>query len=389
MRQALFAAAVAVCAVVSTTTTAAAASSGWSVVVTPNPAGARASGLAAVTCSAAGACTAVGQFQRGARVLPLAERWNGTGFSIQPTPTPAGSPAFSALSGVSCPAAHECTAVGNYVTSALSGFTLAERWDGTTWSIQRTANRPAALASQLLGVSCPTATVCTAVGSYQKNVEQSFVLAERWNGATWSLQRIPSPPGSSISSLTAVSCSAVNACTAVGTFTSHGEDLPLAERWNGSTWSIQPVPTPTSEGGDLAGVSCTAVHACTAVGEFVDQADAHSFALAERWNGSAWSIQRPPTPPGGVNAFLGGVSCPASTACTAVGDYVIIRANKEVTLAEHWDGTTWSVQSTPHPGNGTDGLTAVACPATTSCIAVGVQFRRHGRFFPLGERFAA
>src|SRR5215471_10280878 len=336
MRQALFAAAVAVSAVVSTTTTAAAASSGWSVVVTPNPAGARASGLAAVTCSAAGACTAVGQFQRGARVL-----------------------------------------------------TLAERWNGTAWSIQRTANRPATLAGQLLGVSCPTATVCTAVGSYQKDLEQSFVLAERWNGATWSLQRIPSPPGSSISSLTAVSCSAVNACTAVGTFTSHGEDLPLAERWNGSTWSIQPVPTPTSEGGDLAGVSCTAVHACTAVGEFVDQADAHSFALAERWNGSAWSIRRPPTPPGGVNAFLGGVSCPASTACTAVGHYVIIRATRGVTLAEHWDGTAWSVQSTPHPGNGTDGLTAVACPATTSCIAVGVQFRRHGRFFPFGERFAA
>jgi hypothetical protein len=289
---------------------------------------------------------------------------------------------------VSCPGAHACTAAGNYVTSALSEFTLAEHWDGTTWSIQRTANRAGPPASQLLGVSCPTATACTAVGSYQPG-EQSFVLAERWNGATWSLQPIPSPPGSTISSLAAVSCSAVNACTAVGTFTSHGEDLPLAERWNGSAWSIQPVPSPTSEGGDLAGVSCTAASACTAVGEFADQADAHSFALAERWNGSTWSIQKPPTPPGGVNAFLGGVACPTSTVCTAVGHYVNSRANKEVTLAERWDGTTWSVQSTPSPGNGPDGLTSVACPATTSCIAAGVQFQPHGKFLPLGERFAA
>ena len=59
-------------------------------MVTPNPAGARASGLAAVACSAAGACTAAGQVQRGTRVLPLAERWNGTAFSIQPTASPAG-----------------------------------------------------------------------------------------------------------------------------------------------------------------------------------------------------------------------------------------------------------------------------------------------------------
>jgi hypothetical protein len=389
MRRTLLAAAAAVCAVASATATAAAAAatgSGWSVVVTPNPAGARASGLAAVACSATGACTAVGQSQRGARVVPLAERWNGTAFSIQSTPSPASSPAFSALNGVSCPGAHACTAVGSIATSALSGFTLAERWNGTTWSIQRTANRPGA---QLLGVSCLTATACTAVGSYQKNAEQSLVLAERWNGATWSLQPIPSPPGSVTSSLAAVSCSATSACTAVGTFTSHGEDLPLAERWNGSTWSIQPVPAPTSEGGDLAGVTCTAASACTAVGEFIDQADAHSFALAERWNGSTWSIQKPPTPPGGVNAFLSGISCPASTACTAVGHYVNIRANNEVTLAERWDGTAWSVQSTPSPGSGPDALAAVACPATTSCVAAGVQFQPHGKFLPLGERFAA
>jgi hypothetical protein len=91
MRRALPAAAVAACVVVVSATgaVAAAAGPGWSVVPTPSPKGATASGLAGVACSGAGACTAVGEFQTRAGRFALAERWNGTVFSIQSTPRPA------------------------------------------------------------------------------------------------------------------------------------------------------------------------------------------------------------------------------------------------------------------------------------------------------------
>jgi hypothetical protein len=358
------------------------------VVPTPSPAGADASELAGVACSGASACTAVGEFQRHGGVFTLAERWNGTVFSVQPTPSRASPPAFSVLSGVSCPAASECTAVGSYTTSSFRGFTLAERWDGTAWSIQRTANRsgPAVTVNRLSGVSCPTASTCTAVGSY-KNGDQTFPLAERWNGTAWSLQPLPSPPGAFASSLAAVSCSTSNACIAVGTFSgSDGEDLPLAERWDGSIWSIQPVPSPTSEGGKLAGVSCSAVGACTAVGQFLDRTGAQTFALTERWDGSAWSIQNSPSPPGGADAFLRGVSCPAATACSAAGNF-FNSASTDLTLAQHWDGTAWSIQATPNPGSVANTLSAVACPSTTSCVAAGTEFQGQGKFFALGEHF--
>jgi hypothetical protein len=389
MRRAVVAVAVAASAVVATTAMGAAGAavgSGWSVVVAPSPAGAAASALAGVACSGAGACTAVGDFQSHGGVFTLAERWNGTVFSVQPTPSPASPPAFSVLSGVSCPAATVCTAVGNYTTTALNGFTLAEHWDGTDWSIQRTPNRHGATGvtvDRLAGVSCPAATACTAVGSYQSG-DQTFPLAERWNGTAWSLQPVPGPPGAFTSALTGVSCSAVNACTAVGTFSGHGEDLPLAERWNGSAWSIQPVPSPTDEGGKLLGVSCSAASACTAVGQFLDHAAAQTFALAERWNGTAWQVQRSPTPPGAADAFLRGVSCPAAATCTAAGDFVP-QTSTDLTLAQRWNGTTWSVQSTPNPGGGPDALSAVACPSKTSCVAVGTQFQG----FALAERFGA
>ena len=58
-----------------------------------------------------------------------------------------------------------------------------------------------------------------------------------------------------IASLNDVSCTATNDCMAVGWFlgqipgTSGFQDFPLAERWNGSTWTVLPAPAPKHPGG--------------------------------------------------------------------------------------------------------------------------------------------
>jgi hypothetical protein len=81
-------------------------------------------------------------------------------------------------------------------------------------------------------------------------------------------------------------------------------------------------------------VSCTAGGACTATG---DTATASANAtLAQRWNGTKWSIQRTPNPKGGSSIELAGVSCAAVRVCTAVGQYY--NGTATLTLAERWKG---------------------------------------------------
>jgi len=62
--------------------------------------------------------------------------------------------------------------------------TLAEVWDGTSWSSRPTPNPkdPGTNGSVLSGVSCASATACMAVGHYYAG------LAEAWNGTSWSIR---------------------------------------------------------------------------------------------------------------------------------------------------------------------------------------------------------
>jgi hypothetical protein len=89
--------------------------------------------------------------------------------------------------------------------------------------------------------------------------------------------------------------------------------------------------------------------------------------LAESWNGTSWTIQRVPSPPGSNTIVLNGVSCTSPSACTAVGEYDTSKG-AQPGLAERWNGTSWTVQATPA---GTDVLDDVSCGTPTTCTAVG------------------
>jgi hypothetical protein len=125
------------------------------------------------------------------RSLTLAERWNGTSWANQTTPNPSGA-LVSAFNGMSCTSASACTAAGYYTNSAGTYLTLAEHWNGTAWAIQKTPNPSGAQQSVLYGVSCTSASACTAAGS---DSTSSGTLAERWNGTAWTIQKTPNPSG--------------------------------------------------------------------------------------------------------------------------------------------------------------------------------------------------
>jgi hypothetical protein len=132
------------------------------------------------------------------------------------------------MAAVSCTASNTCEAVGSYRSSSGTQDTLGEVWNGTAWKHQSTPNPTGATGSYLDGVSCTAANACEAVGSYLTST--LVTLAQVWNGTAWKHQSTPNPTSATYSLLDGVSCTAANACEAIGNYyNSSGPSLTLAE----------------------------------------------------------------------------------------------------------------------------------------------------------------
>jgi hypothetical protein len=309
-----------------TTSTLAAAWNGksWQIQATATPKGAFSTSFNGVSCTSTSACVAVGTalYDEGAVSLPLAEAWNGKTWRVQVTPTPKGTTDIE-LFGVSCSSAAACTAAGNGTVSGKVAA-VAERWNGKTWAVETTA-KTADVNAPFLALSCASGSSCAAVGYQQKtDTSANQPFAEKWNGKTWAVQKLPLPSGSPGGTLNAVSCSSAAACTATGSSDTTGKTAPaLAERWNGKTWSIQATPNPSGLGSSyfnatLVGVSCASASACTAIGAY--SPGGTNAYYAEVWNGTGWKLQTTPKPTGMTYGYLTGVSC-IPDRCVAVGNY--------------------------------------------------------------------
>lgn len=109
-------------------------------------------------------------------------------------PSPAATAVLGSgnLTSVSCLSAHRCIAVGTHLTSgpAERGYTRAEAWNGKTWTVLPTPNPRASSDSNLFGVSCSSPRACVAVGGYDTGqFAPQLPLAESWNGTTWTIIR--------------------------------------------------------------------------------------------------------------------------------------------------------------------------------------------------------
>ena len=298
--------------------------SSWSPQQTPALPPSWSGYLNAVSCASDTACVAVGWINNPSigGQQPLAEVWNGSSWSIQPAPAPVGS----FFNAVSCSSATSCIAVGVSGSSDRCAM-FAESWDGERWALEP-IDYGCVGVSDLWGVSCAASTACVAVGAddlgdcsggYEN--DSSAPVVGSWTGE-WSVHRISHPscrarrrPGDSLS---AVSCTSIRACTAVGTASS-GQ---LAERWHRGRWSIE--QTPRVRDASLYGVSCTSQAVCTAAGL------SNGRQLIVRFHRRRWSIE--PTPKL-HSSVLYGVSCASRTVCTVVGNHTN-RAGKTTPLAE-------------------------------------------------------
>ena len=337
----------------------------------------------ATTCFAVGESlgTVIGQSRT------LVERWNGKTWSIVPSPNPAGA-RYATLFGISCSSPTNCFAVGIQITpGATANTALIERWNGKTWSIvaSPSLSSSATDSTYLYGVSCPSATFCVAAGSLYVADKNGSVTAfktvvEQWNGSKWSVVSTAPPPGSTGARLYAASCTSPNNCIAVGdqnlkvrppgSFADGS--ATLTERWNGKAWSAVASPSPTiGSGATLLSVSCTSTTNCLAAGQYAEGGVGATGLLTERWNGKSWSLL-PPHPPNRAYSWLSSVSCAGTTSCMATGYFATSRFNAKgsATLVERWNGTAFSLVSSPKAAfyNTLDG---VSCVSATVCIAVG------------------
>ena len=341
----------------------------WSVVPSPSPGpGSGGDSLNGVSCVSATACAAVGFHGTKAGVVrTLAESWNGARWSVVPSPSPGSGEAV--LESVSCVSATACTAVGVHVNRAL-----AESWNGARWSVVPSPNPGSD--SDLHSVSCTSAGTCTAAGYYATKGGAVRTLVESWNGARWAV--VPSPnPGTagSIRDLSGVSCTSASACTATGVYFIRrgGPGRTLVESWNGARWAVVPSP---SRGSDsyLEGVSCASAAACTATGYYTTGGpDGPEKTLAESWNGVRWSVVPSPSPHRGSDSDLASVSCISADWCTATGSSV---GDQALTLIESWNGTRWSVVPSPNRGNASY-LNGVSCTSASACTATGYTNTSH------------
>jgi hypothetical protein len=321
----------------------------------------------------------------GAAVSPMARGWR-----IESSPNPAGASA-SGLDAVSCSAPDDCVAVGS--AAYPSGhqlphqLALIERFSSGTWTIVSGPRLPGATASPLDGVSCPLTGFCVAVGDVQYANPPAFdALAETWNGTAWKADSLPTPAGGEEPSLVAVSCEAEGACVAVGDYIDSKTDnyRLLAERLDGDTWSVVPAPEPHGVNGnsEFTGVDCATPTLCEVVG-IVAYNDTVQSVIAYGLSGSTWTAQRqvnPGQPPGDTD---NGVSCSTAGACTSVGSVYVVQ---ESSLVEYWNGSRWVRQTTPAPVNRPETtLYGVSCVGGTSCVAVGASARineKNGHFGP-------
>jgi hypothetical protein len=323
--------------------------------------------LSAVSCSSATRCDAAGS----ADGQPLAERRDGSVWTAEATLDPGGSDA--ALSGISCVAAEACTAVGSFTGAAGFERVFAERSERGGWQREAIASPAGATHAELVGVACSAPAACVAVGSYRSSAGEQRTLAERWDGVRWRPLPTADPAGGTDSKLLAVSCVAPDACVAVGSMVDAARtQVPLVERYDGTSWRVEPTQDFNAAfASSLQSVSCTSANACTAVGSVVPL-DGSEQALAERWDGTSWTRQSVPFPEGFVATPLHGVSCPATGACAAVGDWPAVASSEQTVPAARWDASGWQIQSAPAPaGSVRSGLVAVSCTSAADCVAVG------------------
>jgi len=276
-------------------------------------------------------------------IQTLALHWDGSAWSIVATPNAPMD--WNRLYGVAATASNDVWAVGTSQDVAYVPLqTLIEHWDGTAWSIVPSPS-PGAVVNDLRAVSALSGNDAWAVG-FCAGWYRSSTLILHWDGGSWS--RVPSPnpnAGFASNELYGIATFSPDDIWAVGVSgNSTHPYAPLALHWDGASWSA--ISTDGLGGGAYGSffrsVSGTSSGDMLAVGATVFDAGFEGgirhVAFAAHWDGATWTQITDFTfvDPGEYYSSTNfyGVSMVASDFGWVVGE-----ASGDAWLF-HWDGTS-------------------------------------------------
>jgi len=271
------------------------------------------------------------------------------------------------LSGVSCPTENECLAVGsNGASLPGSGVVVTTDDAGRTWS---PAAAPAN-ALTVISVRCASPSDCTAVVS---DGSSTWSAHSADFGRSWQQQGTLPPPFLAGDGL---SCTAGGSCLVAGyvpTSNGHGEGAISVSADGGQTWSMASVPTGL---GILQSASCLSPSVCLAAGTtsttVSDVVPAKGELLRSSDGGHTW-VPSPEAPP--VDDVFA-IACPSERQCAMVGTkWVGFPAIGTGAVAESLNGGL-TFRASPAAYVPIT-LTALSCPETTLCVAVGGNTLAH------------
>lgn len=205
----------------------------------------------------------------------------------QRIPTPSGYFPSVEVDGLTCQSIGNCTFVGldtrrafPRIKRAVVGILHAGVWRVQVAYLPSDAAPGDALHVQPTGISCPGATHCVAVGSYwtsRRNITAGLLITRA--GDALSVRAAPLPSGTSTKpptgALDAISCPTVSSCDAVGVLGNRAID----DVWNGSGWRAAPIPSvagqPSPSALRFGALNCPAVADCFATGGYAWQPDSN------------------------------------------------------------------------------------------------------------------
>jgi hypothetical protein len=134
--------------------------------------------LSSVACSSASSCVVVGTAFTN-DTTAVAAGWDGHSWHAERTAVPPdedviGSQRSDEFFGVSCAAASACVAVGDYNSTEETRPSLGEGWNGLKWTVEPTKSKSGY--SPLNDIACSAPRTCTAVGAaYPANKASTFI----------------------------------------------------------------------------------------------------------------------------------------------------------------------------------------------------------------------
>jgi hypothetical protein len=353
-------------------------------------------GINSVSCASAGNCGAGGAYRDSSGNFQafVVSQVNGTWHTAIEVPgTALNQGGFAEIRSVSCGAAGNCSAGGEYTDSSGNVQVFVVNQVNGTWHKAIEVPGTAALnqggEAEVVSVSCGAAGNCSAGGLYLNSFgrQQAFVVSQV-NGTWHTAIEVPGITALNrgrAAEVTSVSCGAAGNCSAGGDYLDRSGNFQVfvVNQVNGTWHTAIEVPgTAALNQGGSAGptsVSCAAAGNCSAGGDYLDRSGHIQVFVASQVNGT-WhtAIEVPGTAALNQGGFaeITSVSCAAAGNCSAGGEYTDSSGNVQLFVVNQVNGTWHTAIEVPGTAALNQGrhaaINSVSCGAAGNCSAGGL-----------------